>query len=141
MLLLWLFGLGLGVANACQATATVLPTAEAAGSARDLAPLPGAGDHRSQGAVDHAGGSHPHGDDTHHGSVAKTNCQDFCDKAAATLPPLKSALDDLPSQAVFSLAALTVAPLPARVPVLTWVPRPDLAQPPPIAITLQRLAL
>lgn len=141
VLLLWLFGIGAGFANACVATG-VLPSA---GQALDHRLAPHA--HSKHGAL--AAG------DVHHGSqdradasaggmdqAAQTaNCQDFCDRSAISIPPLKSALDHadangLPSQAE---AMLFLAPNPELV--LRWVPRRDGDLAPPITIAFLRLAL
>lgn len=130
VLLLWLFGLGLGVAHACKTPGTGAPGAHHGAAPNEHAAAAEAGLHR-------------HGDDAamHQGSVAKTNCQDFCEKAAVSMPPLKSATGDLQSPAVIPLAAMTALPLPDFAPVQPWVPRRDGAQPPPIPIAFLRLAL
>lgn len=141
-LFLWLFGLGASMANACL---TAGQTGSVAARASHLVAAVEA--HGSLASHDHAqadGGAlpWPGGDgQVHQGSLAKTNCQDFCDKATTSVPPLKSALDDVQSHAVIAMAAMPVLPTTAYAPVQMWVPRRDGAQAPPILITFLRLAL
>lgn len=142
VLLLWLFGFGAGIANACISTG---PNAPAASTASHLgATIEG---HSDIASHDHAradGGALPSNSTdapVHQGSLAKTNCKDFCGKAAVSIPPLKSALDDVQSHAVIATAAVTVLPMPAFAPVQLWVPRRDGVQAPPILIAFLRLAL
>jgi hypothetical protein len=123
VLLLWLFGVGAGVANACLATGH---PAAAHGHARS----------------DAVGAPLQEADaPTPVGNLAKANCQDFCDKATVSIPPLKSALDDTQSHPAIATTALTVLPMPAFAPRPLWVPRRDGAQAPPIPIVFLRLAL
>jgi hypothetical protein len=119
VLFLWLFGVATSVANACFTTVQAVPVAASAAS------------HQVDG--DDAAG--------HHGSLAKTNCQDFCGKASVTIPLLKSALDDVQSHALVATATTVTLPMPAFAPVQPWVPRMDGARSPPIPITFLRLAL
>ena len=142
VLLLWLFGIGAGIANACITTGQVAPVAATGGHL--VAEVDA---HHNAVTHDHAqaegSGLPPHRADApaHHGSLSKANCQDFCDKARVSIPPLKSALDDIQSHAVIAMTAVTVLPMPAFAPVQLWVPRRDGVQAPPISIAFLRLAL
>ncbi len=132
VLLLWLFGIAAGVANACITTERATPVAAAAGHVAEVADT-----HHDVTAHDHA-----HADDsTHIASLSKANCQDFCDKATVSIPPVKSALDDGQSHAVIAMTAMTVVPMPAFAPVQLRVPRRDGVLAPPIPIAFLRLAL
>ena len=132
VLLLWLLGMGAAVATGCMAS-----------SRADSAP------HHAAAA---AASTHSHGmhgthahlaldDGQDPGSAGKTNCQDFCDKACVSIPPLKSAFDDVQVHALTRLASAVVMPLPAFLPVHAWVPRRDGARAPPLPVAGLRLAL
>lgn len=129
VLVLWLFGLVSGVAHACMAqdtSGTPSGRAEIA-SATD----PGHG-------VAHSRASHVQ--HSHHDQPGGANCQDFCQKSAVSIPPLK-ALDNLLNPAVLPPApAIAVLP-PAAVPDHLAVPLAEGGQPPPIPIAFLRLAL
>lgn len=142
VLLLWLFGLGTSVANACLTTGQTEPVAATASHL--VAALEAHSDLASHDHAQAESGVLPsHGADApaHHGSFAKTNCQDFCGKVPASIPPLKSALDDVQSNAVIAAAAVAVLPLPALAPVQLWLPRRDGVRDLPIPIAFLRLAL
>ncbi len=142
VLLLWLFGLGASIANACLTTGPTGPVAAAASYLVTEAEAhpDGAHDEQSQAT---GGVLPPHSADAqvHQGSLAKTNCQDFCGKATVSIPALKSALDDVQSHAVIATTGVTVLHMPAFAPVQLWVPRRDGVQAPPIPIAFLRLAL
>jgi hypothetical protein len=122
VLLLWLFGIGAGLANACFA----------AGAAE---PLGHCDAMRAAEAVHHQGTS------GHDGAPAKTNCQDFCEKSTISIPPLKLALDHADAGAIsFPTVAVLLIPA-ASEPAERWVPRPDGGLAPPITIAFLRLAL
>jgi hypothetical protein len=116
MLLVWLFGLMAGVANACILSAP-----------NETGPVvPGLADDG-------------HGEAAH----AKANCLDFCKKAASGAPALQSALDNigfttLPAPAASTPYLVTcpgpAAPLRGRV-------LPDRPDEPSIRIAFLRLAL
>jgi hypothetical protein len=122
VLLLWLFGVGTGVAHACLA-----PSLAEWGEGSEAA---AAGDCHGAGqtAADER-------------AAGKTNCQDFCDKAGVSIPPLKAALDDVLGAALLFPAVAAVAPVPALAPVQAAVPRRDGGWAPPIRIALLRLTL
>ncbi len=116
LLLAWLFGMGAGVANACLV----------AGAAELGAHL--------QTNMEA---------DSHHEQVpGKSNCQDFCEKSAVSMCPMKSVLDDVHGPALPPSALAVVLEVPAPLPDPVLLPRRDgvLAHP-PITITLLRLAL
>lgn len=142
VLLLWLFGMGAGVANACLTTGQTAAVAAMAGHIvsaveihHDAAPR---GHAQADGAVLP---SHTADGQGNQGDPAKSNCQDFCDKATVSIPPLKSALDDVQSHAAIVMTAMTVLPMPAFAPVKLRVPRRDGVLAPPIPIAFLRLAL
>lgn len=135
VLLLWLFGVGAGIANACITTGQVAPGAAVA---NHLVAVVAHGHAQADGA-----GLPSQSEDapTHLGNLSKANCQDLCDKATVSIPPLKSALDDIQSHAVIAMTAVTVLPMPAFVPLQLQVPRRDGVLAPPILIAFLRLAL
>lgn len=142
VLLVWLFGVAAGVANACLAPAWDGHHAQASvnvpavDSGHDEAEMP-LGHEAHDGATSERSGAADHG-----GLPAKANCQDFCQKSTVSIPPVKSALDQFDAHALAPLAIATVLPVPAFQPEQFWLPRRDggLA-PPPITIAFLRLAL
>ncbi|MDO9286448.1 MAG: hypothetical protein Q7U26_16250 [Aquabacterium sp.] len=140
MLFLWLFGLGASIANACitagpvePVVATVSHLVAAVEAHQSVAP-------HDHGAIE-ALPAQSAAAAVHQGSFAKANCQDFCEKATVSIPPLKSALDDAQSHVAVTTTAMTALPIPAFAPVRLWVPRRDGVQAPPIHIAFLRLAL
>lgn len=127
VLLLWLFGVGTGVAHACLA-----PSLVATGEGSEAAPA-------QAPAIDacHGAGHLDAGER----ATGKTNCQDFCDKASVSIPPLKAALDDVLGAALLFPAVAAVVPVPDIAPVQVGLPRRDGGWAPPIRIALLRLAL
>jgi hypothetical protein len=124
MVVLWLFGVG--IANACLAPNVVgLPD----GTVQTSAGHPGS--HHSQ----HGQGAQDSG------PTASPNCQDFCDKVAVSIPPLKSTLDQVQGHALAPSAASTAAPLAPVSWLQPWLPRRDGVWAPPIPIAFLRLAL
>lgn len=123
VLLAWVFAMGAGVANACLSTGTPehsgLPTAHAV----------------------EATAVHQEGSDAHHGSPDKANCVDFCDKASASIPTLKAALDDVHGSPLICLVDAAALSVPVVEPVQESVPRRDGVRAPPIPIAFLRLAL
>lgn len=139
VLLVWLFGLGLGVANACLAAkqfepgpSTVSATAAASGTAQDV--MPEGCDHHVVAA---SGASQ--GDP--HGTAAKSNCESFCERASVSIAPQKSMLGDLQAHALPAIARVSSQPLPVDAPVPRWVPCREGVRPRRIAIAFLRLAL
>lgn len=133
LLLLWLFGVGAGVANACLAPSLVQPGGQAAGHAHASAGHEGG--HEGGHDARHSGGDH--------GPVspAKANCQDFCDKSTVSVAPLKSAVGEVDAHALPPPLAATVLQVPAVRAPLPWVPRREGGLAPPIPIAFLRLAL
>ena len=130
VLVLWFFGVVSGVAHACLAQdANGMATAHA-----DVAAATDAGHdiaHSKAFPVQHS----------HHDQPGGANCQDFCDKSAISIPPLKSALDLAQADALLPPVAAILYPVAAYEPVQWWLPRRDGGLGPPITITLLRLAL
>jgi hypothetical protein len=148
VLLLWWFSVGASIANACLTTGSAAPGAGLTGAlVTALEARHEAGSHADMGShhpvqADGAAVPSHHAEGAvHQGSLAKTNCQDFCGKAKVSIPPLKSVLGDAQSDAVIAATAVTVLPMPALVPAPLWVPRRDGVQAPPIPIAFLRLAL
>ena len=142
VLLLWLFGVGAGVANAClarplaQAVGQIAIHASDEGSTHQEAAAPELGHHPGSGqpSADEGALGQP-------GNAAKANCLDFCDKASVSIPPLKSTLDDVQGHALSLSTIAVVLPAPAFVPVQVLVPRRDGDWAPPIPIAFLRLTL
>lgn len=142
VLVLWLFGIGAGIANACITTGQVAPVAAVA--SHRVAVVEAHHDVVTHGHAQADGAGLPSQTDdapTHLGNLSKANCQDFCNKAAVSIPPLKSALDDIQAHAAIAATAVTVLPMPAFASVQRWVPRRDGVQAPPILFAFLRLAL
>lgn len=120
MLLVWLFGVVAGVANAC-----VL------GSAPEHAPGAAAAQ------VEHSLSLSQHGGQDQGGEA---NCQEFCDLASTALPSQPAQLDQVAAAAIslgFTAVALPLAP-PLRLQPVRPPPRNDA---PPIPIAFLRLTL
>lgn len=124
LLFVWLFGLAMGVANACALGEPV--------------------HHRSVAAVtapDDAAQKHHHGDEQ--GDAAKVNCLDFCEKSSVGAPQLKAVGDAL-GVLGFALPAprtFSVAPCAEHTVGQLLVDSPHLRGGPPPRIAFQRLAL
>lgn len=137
VLMVWLLGLGLGVANACLATEQFsrvggAPHKEAEAQVADIAGAPAGCEYHSAAAADQASYDH---------NSPKSNCESFCERAGVTIPPQKSAFDSYQSPVLPPpMAALTV-PTPVDVSADVGVPRRDGARPLPIPIAFLRLAL
>lgn len=142
VLLMWLFGVGAGLANACLAPSFAeVPNVH---SAQELASdSPSIGTTLTEHAREHDGsGPHQHeAAQDQPSSSSKANCQDFCDKASVSIPPLKTALDDAHGLGFPPPVVVIDLPLPAFTPVQSWVPCRDGMWAPPIPIAFLRLAL
>lgn len=101
VLLLWLFGVGTAVVNACVAPKLVDPGGLPSGHATVAGVVP---QHAKVTGV-----APCHGSSEHHqvadtadsqNSPGRSICKDFCDKAAVSMPPLKFALDDVQGHAL-----------------------------------------
>jgi hypothetical protein len=140
-LFLWLFSLGVSIANACITVGPVEPVV--ATVSHLVAAVEAHHDVVSHGHGQSAGAALPsHSADVPvpQGSLANANCQD-CEKVTVSIAPLKSALDDVQSHAAIATTAVAVVPMPAFAPVRLWVPRRDGVHAPPIFIAFLRLAL
>ena len=141
VLVLLLFGIGAGFANACLVTSTAEPGAVESGRAvasypSDLVAAVASDDaHRVSPGVAH------HGVAGHDQAPGKTNCQDFCDKSTITVPQLKSALDHANADALPASAVTLRYAVAAAEPVQCGVLRRDGDSAPPITIAFLRLAL
>lgn len=140
VLFLWVFGIGASFANACL---DAVPAVSSGAVAGDLAAAYVTGAQTAASSeVDHA--SHDamlQVDAAHDEDPCNANCQDFCDKSAISIPPLKSALDLAQAQALLPPVAAILYSVAACEPVQWWFPRRHGGLAPPIAITLLRLAL
>jgi hypothetical protein len=122
VLLVWLFGLAMGVANAC-----------ALGES--------AHHHRADLATAAESQKHDHG--TEGGDPAKVNCLDFCEKSSIAAPQLKVVGDDVAALG-FALPvsdALSSAGLAEAIVGRLAVDSPHLPSGPPPRIAFHRLAL
>lgn len=127
VLLLWLLGVGFGVAHACMAPAGGAPDAGLiASQAQDC----GHGE-VAPGADGDAGVSH----------VDQLNCQNLCDKAQVSISQLKSALDGPHGAALPPPAVLTTVPMPTTQPVQDLPPRRDGVAATPLRVAYLRLSL
>lgn len=136
MLFVWLCGVAIGVAHACFAPAFA--------DIGDVRAEPVArGDAASQ-QVEHARASHHAGTDgvlPQHDSLGKPNCQEFCEKSAVSIAPLKTALDDLYGYALPPSASVNAVAFPVASPDHLFLPRRDGGLALPITIAFLRLAL
>lgn len=121
VLLVWLFGLAMGVANACA--------------------LEESAHHHADAEVTASLPAHHHGDEQ--GDSGKVNCLDFCEKSSIGAPQLKVVGDGL---AAFGLAltvsdTLALSGLSEPTVARLVVNSPHLPGGPPPRIAFQRLAL
>lgn len=139
-LLVWLFGIASGIAQACLTPSPMEPGAQRSESGvgaevRHGKATPGGQLHHESHPTQHEGVV------GHDGSTAKSNCQDFCEKSALAIPPLKSALDKVQGHALPPPGVAMACPAPAAASVQTLTPRHDGALAPPIRLCFLRLAL
>lgn len=138
LLFLWLFGVGIGIANACLVVPGMVMSAPSHAWRVADAMAPQAQGHErgmpGQAADDQSALAEPDSQD-------QPNCVDCCDKASASTPLLKSALDGLQSHVAVPPAMATALPMPAFAPLQLWVPRRDGVPAPAIPIAFLRLAL
>lgn len=142
VLLLWLFGIGTGAANACLAANSQESGGHSSGHPTASQTIPRDG----PGLPTEA---RPGSQQTHHAGAlgpeeapGKSNCQDFCEKSTISLPSLKSALDSAHGHALPVVALAMVIPVPVFSTGPLLLPRRDggLAHQ-PITIAFLRLAL
>lgn len=138
LLFLWLFGVGLGIANACLVVPGMVMSAPShAWRVTDSMASQAHGvEHGMFGwaADDQNASAEPD-------SQGQPDCVDCCDKASASTPLLKSALDGLQGHAAVAPAMATALPMLAFEPLQPWMPRRDGVLAPPIPIAFLRLAL
>jgi len=144
VLLLWLFGLAAGVANACIA----VPSHHAGG--HPSLPVTSSG-HVEFGEDASVAGDDPvHAQFGHHqqngvlndqGTPGAESCKSFCDKAADLVPQQKSSLDDSNGFALAPPVIQVVVPSPIVITEEVWLPRREGVLAPPIPIAFLRLAL
>lgn len=144
VLLLWLFGVGVGVANACAFAIGFDRNEHASGVVASHA---GPSASAASGDAVHHGShaeTHDDGDLDHQGAPGQSNCKEFCDKASVSIPPQQSVLDDAHGHALPALTAMVmVRPALSPSPVALLLPDRDggAAAPLPIEIVFLRLAL
>ncbi|MBC7484508.1 MAG: hypothetical protein H7337_21980 [Rhizobacter sp.] len=138
LLVLWLIGVGIGIANACLLVPGMVMSAPSP-AWRVMEAM------ASQALGDQHGLSDQAADDpgalADPDSLAAPSCVDCCAKASASTPLLKSALDGLQCHAAVPTATATVLPFLAFAPLHMWVPRRDGVPALPIPIAFLRLAL
>lgn len=141
MLFAWLFGVAAGVANACLVPSGMQPGGQRFEPAVAFEATDGKA--AAMGSEHHHGAlqMHHEGALDHEGLHGKSNCQDFCDKSTVSIPPLKSALDDVHAHALQPAAVAIALPIPAFSPVQLSAPRRDGGLAPPIPIAFVRLTL
>ena len=124
VLLVWLFGLAMGVANACA-------LGEPAHHRSEVATTPAAD------AVQ----KHEHGNEQ--GDLAKINCLDFCEKSSIGAPQLKVVGDGLAALGFALPVSHTLSAAGQAEPTVDRlvVDSPNLPGGPPPRIAFQRLAL
>lgn len=140
LLLLWLFGVSAGVANACWAGSLAklgaqdLHTSRLEAMQRDQAPPECEMHAASHQAQDGDGASHPL-------SHTQSTCQTYCDMSTLSFSPLKSSLDDSPGPALAAPTYALALPVAGDSPVHLLMPRRDGGLAPPITIAFLRLTL
>ena len=139
VLWVWLFGLGLGVANACLAAEqfaggsnSFLGEAEALTASSEAA---------TEECEHHAVAAPEQTQHDPDDSSLKSNCESFCERAGVTIPPQKSALDNYQSHVLPPPMAVLTVPASVDVSADVRAPRRDGARPLPIPIAFFRLAL
>lgn len=142
VLLLWLFGIGTGVANACQAASLQESGGHSSGHPTASQTIPRDGPALPSEAHPGSQQTHHEGALGHEAAPGKTNCQDFCEKSTVSIPSLKSALDSVHGHALPAVALAMVIPVPVFSTGQLLLPRRDggLAHQ-PITIAFLRLAL
>lgn len=138
LLVLWLFGIAVGVANACvvaDRAMTGAPQWSAATVAASVMSGVAAGTVHQGAHQPDAGGP---GDGSHAGMA---NCQDHCVKSSVSIPPVKAAADAAGGQGLAPAAVVAASLVPDAPQVQRWAPGLESGHAPPIAIAFLRLAL
>jgi len=125
VLIVWLFGLAMSVANACALGESVHHRSDAAMT-----------------AASHDSDSQKHHHDDEQGDTAKVDCLNFCEKSSIGAPQLK-VVDDLSTLGFALLASntLSVSGLAEPTAGQLVVDSPHLGGGPPPRIAFQRLTL
>jgi len=124
VLLVWLFGLAMGVANACALGEQAHHRSEVVTTAAPESPQ-----------------KHQHGSEQ--GDLAKVNCLDFCEKSSLGAPQLKVVGDGLAALGFALPISRTLSVAGRAEPAVgrLMVDSPTLPGGPPPRIAFQRLAL
>lgn len=138
VLLVWLFGLVSGVANACW-----VEEIEHAGAAHQHVAAVATGDVAMAECVLHSEAQHDGkqaaaGDDEPH---AKSNCKTYCDALTISIAPLKTSLDNAPAHTIAVFTVAPAAPLAGASPMPVMMPGRGVGQDIPILFAFLRLAL
>jgi hypothetical protein len=138
VLLVWLFGVVGGVANACWAEGI-----EHAGAAHSHVTAAATGDGAMDECAPHSEAQHdgkqaPSGDGEPH---ARSNCKTYCDALTISITPLKTALDNTPVHAIAASTLAPAAPLVSAAPTPLMRPGRGVGQDIPILFAFLRLAL
>jgi hypothetical protein len=138
VLLMWLFGVMGGVANACWAEGF-----EHAGVAHPHVAAAATGDVAMAECALHAeahqvGKQAASGDGEPH---ARSNCKTYCDALTTSITPLKTALDNTPVHAIAASTLVPAAPLVSAAPTPLMRPGRGVGQDIPILFAFLRLAL
>jgi hypothetical protein len=134
-LLVWLFGVVTGVANACWTESLAHPDADAAMVSSVIA---------QPECESHGGLHHAASDETAPGSGeqhAKSVCQTYCDGFSASITQLKSPVDKTAAPAILASTFVVGAQFARTSSAHQLMPRRDGGQPPAITIALLRLTL
>lgn len=138
LLVLWLFGIAVGVANACVVTDGM----SAGAHQRFSAAVAGSEASGVAAGMVHQGAHQPDGGSPVDASDPGTaTCQDHCVKSSASIPPLKAAGDAANGQGIAPAAFVAVLPIPKAREVQRWAPGLDSGNTLRIAIAFLRLAL
>ena len=136
--MVWVFGVGLGVANACLASIDGVRGAMSAvtnsSSAADDVMPEGCEHHTPAAASDREKGDFQ----TRH---EKSSCESFCERASVPAAPQKSMMDYLHGDLLPPPLVTSIAPAPVPAPSRFLAPPPDGARSLPIPIAFLRLAL
>ncbi len=140
-LFVWLFGIASGVVQACLTPSAMAPGGRAFTSpARDQLVHDSAA--AASGGRHHAPQPAPlEGVLGHEDSPGKSNCQDFCEKAAVAVTALKSPLDKVQGHALPAVEVAMTGLARVAEPVTPPAHRGDRATAPPIRLAFLRLAL
>ncbi len=139
VLLLWLFGVASGIANACWIEGLVHSAGQQS-SALSHGDLHGeVAKECEMHAALHSG--QDAADASHQARAAKLTCQTSCEMSSVSLSPAKPPMDHPPALALPSITYAAAAPTPGASSVHLLMPRRDGGVAPPVVIAFLRLAL